>query len=140
MVNILIQLLHLIIVTIVGLTVMISTNKYTLMVLFMAVALVFAQALYYDGCLLSKIEGYLPFTNYQPNDLIRSFFGLTEKDIKLNSLEKILIGFTLIFVSLKLIFILGFEYIFKKTYYNQVCIFLGSRKKWYERLLSKYMN
>jgi hypothetical protein len=138
--QLLIQLLHLIIVTVVGITVMISTNKYTLIALFMGIALVFAQALYYDGCLLSKVEGYLPFINRKPNDIIRSFFGLKESDIKLNSLEKILIGFTLLFVGLKLTFIVFFEHIFKNTYYNQICIFLGSRKKWYERLLANYMN
>ena len=138
--NIFIQLLHLIIVTIVGTTIMISTNKYTLMLLFMLVALVFAQALKFNGCLLSKIEGYLPFLNKQPNDLIRAFFGLTEKDVSLVSLEKILIGFTLMFIAVKLAFILIFEHIFENTYYNQVCIFLSSRKTWCERLLANYMN
>jgi hypothetical protein len=138
--ELLIQLLHLIIVIIVGTTVMISTNKYTLMFLFMLVALVFAQALRFDGCLLSKVEGYLPFFNKQPNDVIRAFFSLTEKDVSLPSLEKILIGFTLVFVTIKLIFILTFEHIFENTYYNQICIFLSSKKTWFERAIANYMN
>ena len=140
MLSFFIQLIHLIIVSIVALTVMISTNKYTLIALFIGVAIMFVQALTLNGCVLTKIEGNLPFTDYKPNDLVRAFFGLKKDDISLESLEKILIGFTLMFLGFKIGFLLMFEHIYKNTYYQQVCIFLSSRKSWFERLLADFMN
>jgi len=133
------MLFHLIIVFVVGATVMISTNKYTLLILFILVLLVYLQSLVFDGCVASKLEGPIPFTRVQANDIVLSFFGLTTKDIVLKNLEKILIGFTVFFIGVKLGCVLIFEHIFKNTFYNQMCIFLSSKKSWQEKLVSCYI-
>lgn len=134
-----IMIFHIIIVFIVGTTIMISTNKYTLLILFILVLLVYLQALAFDGCVASKIEGTVPFTDVKANDIVLSFFGLTTKDIVLKNLEKVLIGFTLFFIGVKLGCVLIFEHIFKNTFYNQMCIFLSSKKSWQEKLISCYI-
>jgi hypothetical protein len=137
--SIIVMLLHIIVVFYVGLTVMISTNKYSLLILFILISLVYLQAIMLDGCVASKLEGPIPFTNLQANDLVLAFFGLKPEDISLPNLEKILIGFTLFFVGIKLGSILAFEYVFDKSVYNQMCIFLHSRKNWYEKMLAYYV-
>ena len=141
MINLLIQLLHLLIVTTLGTIMSISTNKYTLIVTLVGIGLVFLMALYFDGCIMSRYEGFFPFTNKEPNELIRSMFGLTDKDVSLNSLEKILIGLAFIFLAFKIICIIAFENIFSNTYVNQMCVFSrGSKKKWYENIFANYMG
>ena len=134
-----IMIAHLIVVFIVGTTVMISTNKYVLLLLFAGVALIYLQTLILDGCIASKIEGTIPFIGVRANDIVLAFFGLLPQDISIPNLEKILVGFTLFFVGVKLGTILMFEYIYNQTFYNQMCIFLNSRKNWYEKLLSCYV-
>ena len=134
-----IMIAHLIVVFIVGTTVMISTNKYILLLLFAGVALIYLQTLILDGCITSKLEGNIPFIGVRANDVVLAFFGLSPQDISIPNLEKILVGFTLFFVGVKLGTILIFEGIYHQTFYNQMCIFLSSRKNWYEKLLSCYV-
>lgn len=134
-----IMIVHLIIVFVVGITVMISTNKYILLLLFAGVALIYLQTLVLDGCIASKIEGNIPFVGERANDIVLAFFGLSPHEISIPNLEKILVGFTLFFVGVKLGAILIFEGIYHQTFYNQMCIFLSSRKNWYEKLLSCYV-
>ena len=128
--SIIIMFLHVIVVFYVGITVMISTNKYSLLILFILVSLVYLQAIVLDGCVASKLEGHIPFTNLNANDIVLAFFGLKSEDISLPNLEKILI---------KLGAILAFEYVFNKSVYNQMCIFLHSRKNWYEKMIAYYV-
>lgn len=137
--QIVIMLFHITIVFVVSTTTMISTNKYILFILFILVLLVYLQSLIFDGCIVSKLEGPVPFINVKMNDIVLSFFGLTTKDIVLKNLEKILIGFTLFFIGVKLSCVLIFEHIFKNTFYNQMCIFLSSKKSWQEKLVSCYI-
>ena len=137
--SIIVMFLHVIVVFYVGITVMISTNKYSLLILFILVSLVYLQAIVLDGCVASKLEGHIPFTNLNANYIVLAFFGLKSEDISLPNLEKILIGFTLFFIGIKLGAILAFEYVFNKSVYNQMCIFLHSRKNWYEKMIAYYV-
>lgn len=77
--QIVIMLFHLIIVFVVGATVMISTNKYTLLILFILVLLVYLQSLVFDGCVASKLEGPIPFTRVQANDIVLSFLASQQR-------------------------------------------------------------
>ena len=120
--------IHMVIVTGVAFTVSITTNIRTLFVVLILVTLTYLQTLYFDGCLLSKIDGKVPFTDYKANTFVSCFFGLKEGDIRLENLEKVLLGITTVFVLFKIWAIAVVEAIYGMPFLDAANTIAGAKK------------
>ena len=133
---VLVYLTHILMVAIVSSLLILSSNKETLFLLFIAVALIFALCLRNEGCLLSKVEGKIPLIEQEPNKFVLATLGLKASDITLGNLEKILIGGTLVFVGSKLFFIWLIEMVTKQPYSAIMCRVAAGRPGTWSKILA----
>jgi len=106
-ISIAITALHIIIVSISTFIVLFGQNTNILFTLLVILSLVYLQVVLANGCILSKLELY-NFT-----EIIKKCVFL-EKDVQVNDIEKILVGYTLAACFSKLV-IIGFMEKFKIT-------------------------
>lgn len=93
--KILFLLLHLGMVVVSGVTLLFSDNLYVIAVMTTIVAIVFVGCLYFDGCIVSKVEGPLPILGVTPTELVKQSLWLGDS-LRLQDIEKLLLGLTLI--------------------------------------------
>jgi len=105
--------------------VMFCMNKYTLAILFVGALLVFFQLHFFDGCVMSKLEAPVPGVNMSPNEIGRAALGISESDLSVRVIEQLLVGALVYTSALKLIGVLIFEYVYCRTFYQQVCFNLN---------------
>lgn len=119
--RILLLLLHVAVAASIGIVAGLSMKKSTIAVLFVLVTLAFLQSIYFDGCLMAKLEDKLPFTDIKPNTVLLSSFGVRDGAMRLEDLEKILIGMTAFFLLTKLWFLQFIETVTDKPYLQFMC-------------------
>lgn len=85
------------------LTAAFCTNKAVLFFFTFLVSAVYVQILAYDGCVASKWEGKVPFTNFTATQVVRGLLGFSPDDITCEHLERTLVSATLLFFLLKMI-------------------------------------
>ena len=88
-------LIHLGMVVVSGVTLLFSDNLYVIAIMTTIVAIVFAGCLYFDGCIVSKVEGPLPILGVTPTELVKQSLWLGDS-LRLQDIEKLLLGLTLI--------------------------------------------
>jgi hypothetical protein len=88
-------LLHLAMVVISGGTLLFSDNLVVIGVMMTIVAIVFAGCLYFDGCIVSKVEAAIPILDVTPTELVKKSLWLGDS-LRLQDIEKLLLGLTLI--------------------------------------------
>ena len=105
--------IHLIMVVISGFLLVFSNNRNVLIVMTIILIIVLGSCLYFDGCIVSKLETTIPFINKSPTEIIK-MLTFIDPSVRLQDVEKILISVTLVAFSAKLAFIYIVE-----EYYNQ---------------------
>jgi hypothetical protein len=123
--QIIILVLHIGIALTSMLIVLFCMNKYTLAVLFVGALLVFFQLHYFDGCVMGKLEAPVPGLNMSPNEIGRAALGISESDLSVRVIEQLLVGGAVYATALKLVGVLVFEYLYGRTFYQQVCFNLN---------------
>lgn len=88
-------LLHLVMVTISGATLLFSDNLFVIGVMMVIVGFVWTACFHFDGCVVSKVEGVLPIVGVTPTQLVKAGFLLNEQ-VPLKEIEKILLGLTFV--------------------------------------------
>ena len=88
-------LLHIAMVIVSGGTLLFSDNLYVIGVMTVIVGMVFAGCLFFDGCIVSRVEGPLPILDVTPTELVKKSLWLGDS-LRLQDIEKLLLGLTLI--------------------------------------------
>jgi len=123
--RLIILILHIGIALTTAVVVLFCMNKYTLAVLIVGALLVFFQLHYFDGCVMSKLEAPVPGLDMSPNEIVRAALGISESDLSVRVIEQLLVGAVVYTSALKLIGVLIFEYVYGRTFYQQVCFNLN---------------
>ena len=105
--------IHLIMVIISGFLLVFSNNRNVVIFMTIILIIVLGSCLYFDGCIISKLETPIPFINKSPTEIIK-MLTFIDPSVRLQDVEKILISVTLVAFSAKLAFIYLVE-----EYYNQ---------------------
>jgi len=123
--QLIILILHIGIALTSAFVVLFCMNKYTLAVLFVGALLVFLQLHYFDGCIMGKLEAPIPWVNMSPNEIGRAALGISESDLSVRVIEQLLVGGAVYAAAFKLVGVLIFEYVYGRTFYQQVCFNLN---------------
>jgi hypothetical protein len=128
--------IHILMVTVVCGLVILSSNKETLFLLFIAVGLIYALCLRNEGCLLTEIESDIPFIEAKGTNVVMAALGLAPGEISLPTLEKILIGSTLFFVGFKLLLVWSVESYTGRPYCDLLCKIANGRATLWAKTLA----
>jgi len=101
--------LHVSMVLISGATLLFSDNLVVTGAMMVIVGLVLAACFYFDGCILSKVEGVLPIIGVTPTQLVKDGL-LLDGQVPLKEIEKILIGVTFVAFVAKFGVLLAVEF------------------------------
>ena len=123
--QLIILILHIGIALTSAFVVLFCMNKYTLAVLFVGALLVFLQLHYFDGCIMGKLEAPVPGLDMSPNEIGRAALGISESDLSVRVIEQLLVGGAVYATAFKLVGVLVFEYVYGRTFYQQVCFNLN---------------
>lgn len=113
--EVLFLLIHLAMVIISGATLLFSDNLVVIGVMMVIVGIVWAACFYFDGCILSKVEGVLPIVGLTPTQLVKEGF-LLDGQVPLKEIEKILLGVTFVAFVAKFGVLLTVELTEKKSF------------------------
>ena len=109
-----------------GATLLFSDNLVVTGSMMVIVGVVLAACFYFDGCILSKVEGVLPIVGVTPTQLVKDGL-LLEGKVPLKEIEKILIGVTFVAFVAKFGVLLAVEYTEKQSF-TQVVSRLGKSR------------
>lgn len=104
----LILLIHVAIAVVCMTTLLISTNLTALIVLVIALALIYVQIVVMSGCTLTPLEA--PVGGKKTTEHLRSILGLSEEDMSIGDLEKLLVRLTLLAAIAKLGIVAGMQW------------------------------
>ena len=93
--SILVLILHLIIILSISGVLLFSNDIYQVGFFAVLNLIVFIQVVVFDGCVLSKMEEKFPIINLSPTEVVKKVFFLENSDIRLQTIEKILVSLTL---------------------------------------------
>ena len=99
---------HLVMITISGATLLFSDNLLVIGVMMVVVGFVWSACFYFDGCIVSKVEGVLPIFGVTPTQLVKNGFLLNHQ-VPLKEIEKILLGVTFVGFVAKFCVLLAIE-------------------------------
>lgn len=100
---------HAVVCLIVGSTAAFCTNKPTLFLFTFLVAAVYIQILAYDGCVASKWEGKVPFTDIKATQVVSGLLGFSPEDVQCEHLERALVSGTLLFFLFKMMILFLYD-------------------------------
>jgi len=101
-------LLHLAMIITSGATLLFSDNLVVIGVMMVIVGFVWSACFYFDGCIVSKVEGVLPIVGVKPTQLVKDGLSLN-RQVPLKEIEKILLGVTFVAFVSKFCILLAIE-------------------------------